>query len=330
MIYFVGKAWEKVIPSWGLLRYINPGKFNIKEHAAAYIMAYTASGSATAIQVISVQDLYYGNEVNPGIAIFTLLASQLVGYAFAGLLVEALVYPSITFWPTSIVPANMFQALHFDGGLGSKRTKLFWTVFGVIFCWEIFPQWIFPLLTGISIFCLIDQSHVCYLPLRLEDFLTWRLGRDAQCVRRCFKQRGHGSPRVLHGLELDWLRVLVQPAVDPAERGHRHTVDREWLPLSPVFGSSSTSKYVFMSAVYYGNAWDGKKYPFMSQAIFDSEGNQYNQTALLTNGMFDKEKYDEVGVSSLRTVLWPSLTLGYSPPTSHRPTRLACSRATSP
>ena len=89
-------------------------------------MSSTAAVSATAIQVISVQDLYYGNEVNPGIAIFTLLASQLVGYAFAGLLQEALVYPSVAYWPTTIVPANMFQALHFDGGLGSKRTRMFW------------------------------------------------------------------------------------------------------------------------------------------------------------------------------------------------------------
>lgn len=30
--YFVGKAWEKVIPSKGLLKWINPGSFNIKEH----------------------------------------------------------------------------------------------------------------------------------------------------------------------------------------------------------------------------------------------------------------------------------------------------------
>ena len=92
--------------------------------------------------------------MNPGIAIFTLLASQLIGYAFAGMLQEALVYPSVTFWPSTIVPANMFQALHFDGGLGSKRTKLFWAVFACIFCWEIFPQWIFPMLTGVSIFCM--------------------------------------------------------------------------------------------------------------------------------------------------------------------------------
>lgn len=53
-----------------------------------------------------------------------LLASQLIGYGFAGLLQEALVYPSICFWPSNIMSANMFQALHFDGGLGSKRTKV--------------------------------------------------------------------------------------------------------------------------------------------------------------------------------------------------------------
>ena len=107
---------------------------------ATIVHAHRYTSSATAIQVISVQDLYYGNEVNPGIAIFTLLASQLVGYSFAGLLQEALVYPSITFWPTTIVPANMFQALHFDNQMTSKRVRIFWTIFVVMFFWEIIPQ----------------------------------------------------------------------------------------------------------------------------------------------------------------------------------------------
>lgn len=35
----------------------------------------------------------------------------------------------------------------------------------------------------------------------------------------------------------------------------------------------------------------------MSQAIFDSDGNQYNQTAILTNNKFDPVKYAEIGVS---------------------------------
>jgi hypothetical protein len=52
---------------------------------------------------------------------------------------------------------------------------------------------------------------------------------------------------------------------------------------------------ILMSAVYYGNIWRGQDFPFMSQAIFDTNGNQYNQTAILTDGRFDKSKYDAIG-----------------------------------
>ncbi|KIY66394.1 OPT superfamily oligopeptide transporter [Cylindrobasidium torrendii FP15055 ss-10] len=262
MIYFVGKAWERVIPTWGPLKYINPGKFNIKEHAAAYIMAYTASGSATAIQVISVQDLYYGNEVNPGIAIFTLLASQLIGYAFAGLLQEALVYPSMTFWPTVIMPANMFQALHFDGGLGSKRTKMFWIVFGAIFCWEIFPQWIFPWLTGISIFCLIDHSH--------------------STIRNIFGGASNNEGMGILSLCLDWNLLGSSSLYVPL-----------WTQLNEDIGICFT--YILMSAVYYGNIWNAKTFPFMSQALFNATGGEYDQSLLLTDSKFDPVKYAEIG-----------------------------------
>ncbi|KAJ4478642.1 OPT oligopeptide transporter protein-domain-containing protein [Lentinula edodes] len=262
VIYFIGKLWEKTLPSRGLFRFINPGPFNIKEHGAALIMAYTASASATAIQVISVQDLYYNNELNPGIAIFTLLASQLVGYAFAGLLQEALVYPSICFWPTVITPANMFQALHFDGGLSSKRTKIFWGLFAFVFVYEIIPQWIFPLLTGVSIFCLIDHT--------------------SSVMRNVFGGASNNEGMGLLAVSFDWNLITSENLYTPL-----------WTQLNQDIGVVLT--YILMCAVYYGNIWQGLKFPFMSQAIFDSDGNQYNQTAILTNNKFDPVKYAEIG-----------------------------------
>lgn len=54
----LGKGWEKIVPSRGFFRYINPGPFNIKEHCVVIIMCSTAASSAVAIQVISVQDLF--------------------------------------------------------------------------------------------------------------------------------------------------------------------------------------------------------------------------------------------------------------------------------
>ncbi|KAJ6517714.1 OPT oligopeptide transporter [Mycena vulgaris] len=262
MTYFAGKLMEKLIPRVGPLKWLNPGPFNIKEHGCIIIMSSTAAGSATAIQVISVQELFYNNTMNAGIAIFTLLASQLIGYAFAGILQEALVYPSITFWPTTIVPANMFQALHFDGGLSSKRTKLFWTVFAAIFVWEIFPQWIFPLLTGVSIFCLIDQSHAV--------------------MRNIFGGASNNEGMGLFAVCFDWNLIGSDNLYLPI-----------WTQINENIGIIFT--YILMPAVYYGNIWHGRTFPFMSQALFNSTGAEYDQTLILTDGKFDQAKYETVG-----------------------------------
>lgn len=265
MTYFAGKLMEKLIPRWGPLKLLNPGPFNIKEHGCIIIMASTAAGSATAIQVISVQELFYNNTMNAGIAIFTLLASQLIGYAFAGLLQEALVYPSVAFWPSTIVPANMFQALHFDGGLSSKRTKLFWTVFAAIFVWEIFPQWVFPLLTGVSIFCLIDHTH--------------------PVIRNVFGGASNNEGMGILSLCFDWNLI-----------GSANLYLPIWTQINENIGICFT--YILMPALYYGNIWGTGKssnIPFMSQALFNQDGSEYNQTLILTDGKFDQAKFDTVG-----------------------------------
>ncbi|OBZ65661.1 Oligopeptide transporter 3 [Grifola frondosa] len=77
--------------------------------------------------------VYYNNQMNGGLAIFTLIGSQLLGYGYAGLLQDILVKPTKCFWPTTISTANLFQALHYDNQMTSKRVRLFWTVFSVMF-----------------------------------------------------------------------------------------------------------------------------------------------------------------------------------------------------
>ncbi|KAE9384031.1 OPT superfamily oligopeptide transporter, partial [Gymnopus androsaceus JB14] len=215
VIYFIGKAWEKGLPSCGIFF----------EHGAALIMAFTASSSVTAIQVISVQDLYYNNQLNPSVTIFTLLASQLIGYSFVGLLQEVLVYPSICFWCKFLSQCNITH-LHFDGGLGSK----------------------------LSIFCLVDHTS--------PTINNKGMGLLATCF--------------------NWNIITSINLYTPL-----------WTQLNQDIGVVLT--HILMCAVYYGNIWQGLKFPFMSQAIFDINGNQYNQTAILTKNKFDPVKYAEVG-----------------------------------
>ncbi|KAI0822753.1 OPT oligopeptide transporter [Trametes gibbosa] len=260
--YWFGNAMAIGLPSGGIFRWINPGPFNIKEHVAIIIMSSTAATSATAIQVISVQDLYYDNKMNAGLAIFTLIGSQLLGYGYAGLLQDLLVKPTKCFWPSTISTANLFQALHFDNQMTSKRVRLFWTVFCVMFVWEIIPQWIFPLLTGISIFCLANNTSTVF--------------------RNVFGGASNNEGMGLLSWCFDWNLIGSDCLFNPL-----------WLQINQDIGIFLT--YILMASVYYGNLWRAKDFPFMSQAIFAEDGTQYNQTGLLTNGKFDPVKYEQLG-----------------------------------
>ena len=65
------------IPRRGAIgRFLNPGPFNRKEHAAIVIMASAASTSATSTLVVAAQKLYYGGYPNAGGAVFITMATQ--------------------------------------------------------------------------------------------------------------------------------------------------------------------------------------------------------------------------------------------------------------
>ena len=72
-----GEAMAMLVPRWGKVgQFLNPGPFNMKEHAAIVIMASSASVSATSTLVIAAQKLYYGGYPNAGGAVFITMATQ--------------------------------------------------------------------------------------------------------------------------------------------------------------------------------------------------------------------------------------------------------------
>ncbi|KAJ3488990.1 hypothetical protein NLI96_g2467 [Meripilus lineatus] len=250
--YWFGNGLHHIMPTTGIFKWLNPGPFNIKEHVAIIIMSSTAANSATAIQVISVQDLYYNNKMNAGIAIFTLIGSQLLGYGYAGLLQDVLVKPTKCFWPANISTANLFQALHYDNQMTSKRVRMFWLIFTFMFCWEIIPQWIFPLLTGVSIFCLANNHSPVF--------------------RNIFGGASNNEGMGLLSWSFDWNLIGSACLYNPI-----------WLQINQDIGIIFT--YILMSAVYYGNLWNAKSFPFMSQAIFPAWFSATNALYLITSNL---------------------------------------------
>ncbi|GJJ10991.1 hypothetical protein Clacol_005220 [Clathrus columnatus] len=161
LAYMFGRFFEVAIPGPGsrfhtgsrFWNFMNPGPFNIKEHVASQIMANTASVAATACFVFAADDLFYNINVNndahafpgtlkAGNAIFTLLASQLIGYGFAGMFRSFLVYPTAMLYPQNLIYVNLFDVLHRSKGelLQGKRLRFFWTVVLVVFVYEWFPE----------------------------------------------------------------------------------------------------------------------------------------------------------------------------------------------
>jgi hypothetical protein len=183
--YMICKVLEFAIPGPGsrfhnsgrIWNFLNPGPFNIKEHVAAQIMSNTAATAATACFVFASDDLFYGITVNvrspslihpmseaevmqTGNAIFTLLASQLVGYGFAGLFRGMLVYPTAMLYPSNLIYVNLFDALHRGQGelMQKKRLKVFWLIVIAVFVYEWLPEYIAPLLGGFNIVCLAARN----------------------------------------------------------------------------------------------------------------------------------------------------------------------------
>ncbi|TFY74807.1 hypothetical protein EWM64_g9205 [Hericium alpestre] len=258
--YVLGIFMAFIIPRRGVFRYLNPGPFNKKENAFIVIMAGAAANSALGTEVLAVQRLYYNITPNAGASIFLLFSSQLLGYGIGGLLRPVLLYPSKMLYPSVLPMVSMFDALYnkVDDGGNKKKLRMFYIGFFALFVWEIFPEWMFPLLTGFSIFCLAGHKN--------QDFT------------RIFGGSNGNEGLGILSICFDW--QYIAGSYNPMA-----------IPLRAQF--SNLIGYILciicFVAVYYNNIWDSKNFPFLSQVLFYQNGSQYDQLLIL-NDQFEVDK----------------------------------------
>ncbi|TFK88965.1 OPT oligopeptide transporter [Polyporus arcularius HHB13444] len=267
--FILGRALETVLPgpnhnvprlrtkNTRFWRFVNPGPFNIKEHVAISIMSTTASDQAAAISVFAAQDLYYHITVNPAIAIFTLIASQLVGYGLAGLARDYLVYPTWAVYPFLMPQIQLFDAMHRGKGmfLQKKRRVFFWSVLVGIFVWEWFPEYIAPTLTGISIVCLAAQKS------------AW--------VTRVFGGAAGNEGLGMFALCFDWNYVGAGGGA----------IGSLFTPLATQLSLYSGVVVCILAFCfcYSQNVWHAQNFPFLSQLLFYENGTEYDQLSILND-----------------------------------------------
>ncbi|KAG2134261.1 OPT oligopeptide transporter protein-domain-containing protein [Suillus cothurnatus] len=248
--YVLGVFMETFIPRRGLLRYLNPGPFNKKENAFVVIMASASANSALGTEVLAVQRLYYNITPNAGASVFLLFSSQLLGYGIGGMMRSILLYPSKMLYPGVLPLLSMFDALYEGGMAARKKLRVFYMVFAAIFFWELFPEWMFPLLTGLSIFCLAAPNNAA--------------------VSRVFGGTNGNEGLGLLSICFDW--QYISGGINPMT-----------IPLKAQFSNflGYILCMVVFVAVYYNNIWEAQNFPFLSQLLFYENGTQYNQTLIL-------------------------------------------------
>jgi len=89
--FSIGKFVKRCLPTKSLpigsyKMSLNPGPFNIKEHALIGITVSTAAGSAYAIDILSATDLFLNHRIGVVGSLILIITTQCIGYGMAGLL----------------------------------------------------------------------------------------------------------------------------------------------------------------------------------------------------------------------------------------------------
>lgn len=143
LAYPVGKAWEFVVPDWGVTVFgtrhsLNPGRFNQKvstvfkvcchcgkarptnetpqENILIYILANLSYMTRLSADVLTEQRVFYGLKAGWGFELLMTLATILFGFAFAGLARPLVVEPPELIWPGVLGNTALNAALHGGGG----------------------------------------------------------------------------------------------------------------------------------------------------------------------------------------------------------------------
>ena len=231
--YLFCNLWARVLPKGG---WLNPGPFNVKEHTCIYIMVSSANTSAYGTWILSAQELFYKDTPGAAGSIFLLFATQLVGYGIAGQLRPYLVYPTNMIWPASLPTVSILKTFNTDRGEAKWRTKFFFIVFAAIFVYEFIPQYMFPMLGGISIVCLAKN--------------------DSRWVQRLFGGLGVNEGMGMFQICLDWnLLSSYSPLVLPL-----------WVQLNILAGI--VFLWILAPVVYYYDVWHAQSFPYLSNALF--------------------------------------------------------------
>ncbi|KAI1092316.1 OPT peptide transporter Mtd1 [Rostrohypoxylon terebratum] len=292
LVFIFGEAWALLTPNpdrfkgkWlqNTLRFLDFGRpFGIKEHVVASLVASSGNNGLSGVEVYAVERLFYDRSVSASTAVLATFSISLCGFVVAGLLRPLIVYPAEMVYWTSLPQVVLFQNLHFDRIANRGRLKKFGWGLAFAAVWEIFPAYIMPWFSGISIVCLATINA----PKKTRTIVSTIFGGASS-------NEGLG----IFNFSLDWQYIQSQYLSLPLKQQLN-----SWIGLVIL--------YAALSGLYYSNTWNAKSFPFMSTSLFAANSTVFHPTAILNDqGVIDYDKLNEVGLPFLTSAtVWGYLT----------------------
>lgn len=253
--YPLGKLMEKLLPAWSarfpiIGKYsLNPGPFNMKEHALIVIGVNSAIYQTSSI-IPGTLNFMYSIDMGSAGTIFTVIGSQLIGPSLAGFCIYLVVQPAFMIWPDALSQVSFYYALHepvkkFCFGL--SRIQFVWMVLSVIMMYQVLPTFIIPFLSSLPLLCWFAQNN----------YVVNNLGSSY-----------HGVG--LLSFSLDWSQLSnFTPLISP------------WWAQVNFQAGYILFAWLLLPCLYFTNWHDSLKYYIFSERIVDDMGHSYNFSQII-------------------------------------------------
>jgi hypothetical protein len=85
-----------------------------------------------------------------------------IGYAMAALARQFLLYDPVYTWPYSLMQTAVFETMRKsvrDSRVARKQQYVFWGVFVFVILWQFLPEYVFPMLSSLSLLCWVAPRN---------------------------------------------------------------------------------------------------------------------------------------------------------------------------
>lgn len=281
----IGVAWHKCMPDVKIFKArLNPGPFNLKEHALITIMANVSFGVAYVTDIILALNNFYGKDFGWGFNILAAVSTQCIGLSLGGLARRVLVTPPSMIWPSNLITATFLTNIHINdnhpaNGWKISRLKFFGIIFVGSFCWYWIPGYLFQALSSFA-------------------FLTWIFPQNA-VVNQLF---GASTGLGMAPITFDWYQIagyIGSPLIPPASA------------VFTILLSMITIFWIICPAIHYNNVWYAKYLPMSDSNSYDRFQNIYNVSRIVDKNLsFLPDEYHKYSPIYLSTTF--SISYGMS------------------